>query len=98
MYPDDLAPAEIDKGAAGRACHTQVAARLKALEETALPPVRWIWAVRAHDPGVVADALVRYAYTYDRAARRAVRSDVEKALCFKLWTETAAGQPQVAAQ
>jgi hypothetical protein len=70
----------------------RIASRLKALDETALPAVKRLWSLTGYDPGAAADALVRYAYSYDPAQRRQFRGDVEKTLRFKLWTEIQAGR------
>jgi hypothetical protein len=70
----------------------RIASRLKSLEETALPVVRQIWEMGGYDPADAADAIVRYAYSYDRAQRRKLRSNIEKALRFKLWTDPPASR------
>jgi hypothetical protein len=70
----------------------RTASRLKALAETAPAAVKRLWSLTGYDPGAAADALVRYAYSYDPPQRKRLRSDVEKALHFKLWPDPQGGQ------
>jgi hypothetical protein len=74
----------------------RIAARLKALAETALPAVKRLWLFSGYNPSAAADLLVRYAYSFDPGQRRRLRSEVEKALRFALWIDTQGGQPNAA--
>jgi hypothetical protein len=65
----------------------RIASRLKALDETSPAIVRRIWAAVDYHPGAAADALVAYAYAYDRSERRKWRGKVERALRFSLWAD-----------
>jgi hypothetical protein len=66
----------------------RIASRLRVLAETAPPPVRGIWSFGGYHPGAAADAIVGYAYSYDTAQRRGFRSEIEKALGLRLWSDT----------
>jgi hypothetical protein len=65
----------------------RIASRLKALDETSPALLRRIWAAGDYHPGAAADALVGYAYAYDRSERRKWRDKVEGALRFSLWPD-----------
>lgn len=74
----------------------RIASRLRVLAETAPPPVRGIWSFSRYNPGAAADAVVGYAYSYDPAQRYEFRSNIEKALRFRLWRHTPGGRSNTA--
>jgi hypothetical protein len=84
----DLDPAQFNASAERL---RRLASRLKALAETAPPTVRRIWSLGGYDPGTAADLIVGYAYSFAPTDRRRFRSDIEKALRFKLWSDVQDG-------